>query len=362
MTFAPMDKGYHVGRDTRGAPEENTPSRTRWHAARATPSPKDKLAANEALVLWQHAFGEGQGLIATFSGMRRGPGKKTLEGPRTAFFRYPEESIRAWEWLRREDGRGRETYYCAHLLMGRGRVKANAAPLFALYVDGDGARPMPGMPEPPVTVRSSPGREQFYYPLTEPVAPEIGERLNRRLALAMGADDSGWDLTQLLRVPGTHNHKYADAPIVRLVEVSDTQYVPGALHRSIPVEPEARPKPAKRIRRPEKVDSTPDLSRLSPRMRDVVRFGNRGEYRSRSEADFAACLAMFAAGYSEMEVWAAMTDPALGISEKFLEKGRDGEQYLGCTIGKAGALAQASPGPKQGKVYARREVVVRLGQ
>jgi hypothetical protein len=37
---------------------------------------------------------------------------------------------------------------------------------------------------------------------------------------------------------------------------------------------------------------------------------------------------MFGAGYEEGEVWATMTDPANRISEKFLEKDRDGERYL----------------------------------
>jgi hypothetical protein len=45
-------------------------------------------------------------------------------------------------------------------------------------------------------------------------------------------------------------------------------------------------------------------------------------YKSRCEADFAVYLAMFGAGYEEAEVWAVMADPANGISERGLEKGR----------------------------------------
>ena len=62
-------------------------------------------------------------------------------------------------------------------------------------------------------------------------------------------------------------------------------------------------------------------------------------YRSRSEADFAVCLAMFGAGYEEAEIRAVMTDPANGISEKTLEKGRHAERYLVLTIGKARAIS-----------------------
>jgi len=227
-------------------------------------------------------------------------------------------------------------------------------------MDGDGAQVRPGMPTPTAVVESSPGREQFYWGLSRPLPPEVGERLNRRLALVMGADRSGWDLTQLLRPPTTPNHKYADAPLVRVLELKDERHCPDELDRLLPPLPKEEPKGAG-SHRPEKVGPAPDLSRLPHRIQDLVRSGNRGEYPCRSRADMAACVAMFAADYSEAEVWAAMSDPANGISEKFLEKGRHCERYLALTIGKARARAQASPRLGRGKVYARREGVIRRG-
>lgn len=83
-------------------------------------------------------------------------------------------------------------------------------------MDGDDVKPGPNIPTPTATVESSPGREQYYWRLCHSVAPEFGQSLNRRLALAMGGDRSGWDLTQLLRPPETRNHKYIDAPLVVL--------------------------------------------------------------------------------------------------------------------------------------------------
>ncbi len=319
-----------------------------------------------SLPLWDHVFGEGCGLLGGFSGRRPSPHAKNLEARRSKFFLYPDEARRASSWLLSEDDRGRETYFCAHLLTDRRRVKENAAPLSCLYADGDGAKPLPGLPRPTAVVSSSPGKEQFYFGLTKPVPPEVGEQLNRRIALAMGADASGWDLTQLLRPPGTRNNKYADKPVVRLLELTDIRYDPGALARLLPPEPDEQPRTAKRVHRPESVGPSPELSRMSPRMRNLIRCGNRGEYKSRSEADYAACIAMFGAGYSEAEVWAAMTDPANAISEKFHEKGRDGERYLGLTIGRAAACAERSsqwhsPLGRRGKVYARRKGVVRRG-
>ena len=47
------------------------------------------------------------------------------------------------------------------------------------------------------------------------------------------------------------------------------------------------------------------------------------------------------AGYEETQVWAVRTDPANGISESALEKGRHAEGYLALTIGKVRTIAGA---------------------
>ncbi len=296
-----------------------------------------------AIELMAHIFGEQRGFVGAFSG-RRADGGKNLDATRSAYFPWPNERRRTLDWLQAEDARGREVYFCAHLLTAGRRVKASAAPLSALYVDGDGAKPGPSAPAPTAVVESSPGREQYYWRLTRSVAPEVGEALNRRLALAMGGDRSGWDLTQLLRPPGTRNHKYPDAPLVVLREITNRAHDPDELDRLLPPTPNEVPHEVRRARRPEGTDQpSPDLSRLSRRMQDLIQYGNNGEYRTRSDADFAACIALFGADYDVGEVWAAMTDPTNGISEKFLEKGRDGERYLALTIGKAEARAEVSP-------------------
>jgi hypothetical protein len=86
----------------------------------------------------------------------------------------------------------------------------------ALWADGDRAEVPEGFPAPSIAVESSPGRTQLYWCLTGAVEPEVAERLNKRIASAIGADMSGYDLTQLLRPPGTYNHKYDDTPEVSL--------------------------------------------------------------------------------------------------------------------------------------------------
>jgi hypothetical protein len=304
--------------------------------------------------LWNHIFGDSAGVLAVFSGERLEPGGKQLDDPRTLYLDYPGEVGRAEALCRRFSDQGREVYQCAHLLMSRRRLKACAAPLVACYVDGDGAKPTANTPPPTAVVASSPGREQYWWRLSRPVEPEAGEDLNRRLAYAMSADLSGWDLTQLLRVPGTRNCKYPEAPVVELTHLSGDSYDPLELAASLPEVHGARESHAVRSARPEWVVGSADLSRLSDKTRELVLFGDlEGRYASRSEADFAACLGMFAAGLEEAEIWAAMTDPAHGISDKFLERGRSGERYLSLTIGKAAAKAQSSR-VRVGRSKARR--------
>jgi hypothetical protein len=304
--------------------------------------------------LWEHVFGESDGILAVFSGERSEPGSKQLDDPRTVYLGYPREAERAEALCRRLSEEGREVYQSAHLLTARRRVKACAAPLVACYVDGDGAKPHANTPRPTAVVASSPGREQYWWRLSRPVEPEEGEDLNRRLAYAMAADLSGWDLTQLLRIPGTRNRKYSDAPLVELARLSGNSYDPAELAATLPEVHGMRESEATRSTRPEGRVGIVDLSRLSERTRELVLFGDReGRYASRSEADFAACLGMFAAGFEEAEVWAAMTDPAHGISEKFYGKGRGGERYLSLTIGKAAAKASSSS-VRIGRSRARR--------
>jgi RepB DNA-primase from phage plasmid len=300
--------------------------------------------------LWEHIFGDQRGIVALFSGQRTEPRSKRLTNCQSAYFQYPEEIAHAERFCLRHSSEGCEVYFCAHLLNRGRRIKANAAPLFALYADGDGARVRDGMPEPTAVVESSPGREQFFWRMVSPMPAQEAELLNRRLAYAMGADESGWDLTQLMRVPGTRNHKYPETPIVKIVTVRDKRYDPQEFCALLPPLPEEKPKATYRSPTPHHIRHDADLSRLSPRMRDIILHGNRGEYPSRSNADFAACVAMFGAGYAEADVWAVMTNPANGISEKFFDKGRDGERYLALTIGKARVLAWAPQIRRRGSV------------
>ena len=184
------------------------------------------------LDLWGHIYDSERGTLAVWStgGQAQGP-----NGPRTKYFDYPAQAKDAAEHARKESETGREAYFCAHLLTAPQRVKGNAAPVRTLWSEYDGAEVPNGNLKPTALVESSPGRFHAYWRLTDPIPPEIAEGLNERITQATGADPSGCDLSQLLRVPGTVNHKYEDRPVVRLVGINNEhEYVPAQLHDSLP--------------------------------------------------------------------------------------------------------------------------------
>ena len=309
----------------------------------------------DALTLWRLLYGSHRGYLAILTGRRR-DGAKNLQKPATKYFRYPQEAARAAQTSIRSSDSGLETLFCAHLLTGRRRVKQNAAPVTALWADYDAPvgsvedstygmlDVMPeGMPEPSAVVGSSAAGRHLYWKLMRPLKPGRAEALNRRLTYRIGADASGWPLTKLLRVPGTRNHKYEERQEVALrILDQGALYHPRELDLWLPEEqtPVSRMgggfEAGQEVPAASTATGSPDLSRLSRRVRRLISNGDSGgDYESRSEADFAVCIAMFSAGYDENDVWNVMSDPSNAISERYRDRGRYGISYLVRTIGKA---------------------------
>ena len=74
-------------------------------------------------------------------------------------------------------------------------------------------------PSPPIVLETSPQRYQAFWLLETPVPPDVAQDYSKRLAYHVGADRSGWDLEQLLRVPFTDNLKYGDPYEVKLLRI-----------------------------------------------------------------------------------------------------------------------------------------------
>jgi len=70
--------------------------------------------------------------------------------------------------------------------------------------------------EPSILWESSPGRFQGLWELPKTLPAEEAAQLSRQMAYYLGADRGGWDLTQVLRIPGTPNLKYNSKPTVTL--------------------------------------------------------------------------------------------------------------------------------------------------
>lgn len=108
--------------------------------------------------------------------------------------------------------RERELYFCPHGFNQPRRKKEFAAPLRILYSDLDSVDPRPlDDLMPTYAWETSPNRFAAAWLTTESVSPT----LNQRLTQYLGADPGGWDVTQVLRIPDTYNHKYSELPKVR---------------------------------------------------------------------------------------------------------------------------------------------------
>jgi hypothetical protein len=136
---------------------------------------------------------------------------------------------------------GKDVYYCPALFVpvektvefnAKGKTAAtrdNVMSSRSLWIDIDGYKPnqskppenwsefckQKGIPEPTDIVQPSVADSQHVYWQLDKATP-IGEveTINRSLAALTGADLSGWDGNQLLRIPYTDNHGYKD-PLTR---------------------------------------------------------------------------------------------------------------------------------------------------
>src|SRR5690606_8754934 len=107
------------------------------------------------------------------------------------------------------------------------------------WADFDEVDPKKLDPKPTVLWQTSPGRYQGLYLLKRPVTGAEVEKINRRIAIATKSDPSGWDAGQVLRVPGSRNHKYEGAPRGRLLYVNGPKYDPSDFdHIELPAEAE----------------------------------------------------------------------------------------------------------------------------
>jgi hypothetical protein len=169
-------------------------------------------------------FGENEGFLCIARKNR-----KTDEWEEE-FFRYPDSFDSALDYIAQHTQLS-DVYYCPHLFSTTRRVKETVSVTPCAWSDLDSCTPDKLLVTPTITIESSPGRFQALWVFESEVDPMDAEDLSKRIAykhLDEGADKSGWDLTQLLRIPFTYNHKYqqlaAEPPVVKVTETFPKRY------------------------------------------------------------------------------------------------------------------------------------------
>jgi hypothetical protein len=127
------------------------------------------------------------------------------EGPA---FRWPQDRERIIAHLNAHTDD--DLYWCPSLFEGPKRRMELAMDEHALWADLDEVDPR-GISDYPPTIawQTSPGRYQALWLITggDLQGASWAGKENQRLTYHLGADQSGWDTTQLLRLPGWKNHK-----------------------------------------------------------------------------------------------------------------------------------------------------------
>lgn len=113
------------------------------------------------------------------------------------------------------DNDEKNIYFCPHGFNRRVRQKGEAVLPNMLWADLDFADPrkIDKKIRPTIAIESSPGRFVGLWVLKD----QMTEAMNRRLTYTIDADHGGWDVTQVLRFPGTRNYKYKSQPKVRIL-------------------------------------------------------------------------------------------------------------------------------------------------
>lgn len=174
-------------------------------------------------------WGDQEGYVC-ISTLNREEGKGSW---RDNIFQWPEDrsDIRAFI---REYKPTHEVYWAPMVFDSPSRDASKSTPCPYLWADLDPVSPNSCVVRPSIAWESSPGRYQAIWLLESNISPSDHDELNKRLTYAVGADKSGWDLTQVLRLPDTYNHKYVEKPTVTVLWAEATYHDPNEIARLVP--------------------------------------------------------------------------------------------------------------------------------
>lgn len=128
-----------------------------------------------------------------------------------------------------------DQYFCPLVFNHPARKAEYALPTHVLWADLDAAPPQKCRLIPSVAWKSSRGRFQAIWFLDREVTAADAAALSKRIAYAEpGCDRSGWDVTQVLRLPGTLNHKYDPPQPVEFLWAKKTTYTVEQVEKAYP--------------------------------------------------------------------------------------------------------------------------------
>lgn len=243
---------------------------------------------------------------------------------REEFIKWPEESEKV-NLLVNRVLQSHNVWFSPMVYDKRVRKKDNVAFTPCAWSDLDTCEPERLHVPPSVVVESSPGRFQGYWQFEKNTLPDVAENISQRIAYTHaddGADRSGWDLTQLLRMPLTYNFKYASTPLVTILEANSSKY------RLTDFE-EFYPQIAEfgylDIPQPQGEELLDDVDDLMQRKRFQLNPTIWKLYQETPESDWSASIwklnmMLFEAGFERNEVFAIALNAACN---KYARDGRD---------------------------------------
>lgn len=132
---------------------------------------------------------------------------------RERFYQYPGELDKAVAQCKEADSNGWDCYFVPSLLSKGNSKKESFKESNVVWVDYDKNESVIWVPEPTILVNTSDQRYHAYWLLDQPTQDvKLLESANKFLTLHHNGDESGWDATQLLRVPNTLSKK-RDQPV-----------------------------------------------------------------------------------------------------------------------------------------------------
>lgn len=151
------------------------------------------------------------------------------------FFVWPEQQDELFAHI--EKYKDEDVYTTDSLYKANRAAKSVAKCANFVMADADTFNVMDALLEPSMIVHTSPGKTHLHWRITDTTDPAAIEALSHSVSVehpkgTTGMDD-GWAINKFLRIPGTHNNKYAE-PFTVTVQYLDNTYTETEFSHSYP--------------------------------------------------------------------------------------------------------------------------------